>query len=446
MDWRTKPAEPSARPVPPADERPTALIPAERYTSPEFAQREWDAVWLHSWHLVCRDQDILDVGDYVEFELGDQSVLLVRADDDTVKGYYNSCLHRGMQLRKGCGTMSEIRCPYHSWCWNLDGSIAEVLDPYEYHPSLITPEALQLPEIRVETWAGFYFVNFDDDAVSLHEHLGPVVEEMAPYKIENMVYKSHRRVVVPANWKTVVDNFGETYHIPSIHPQALPFADDVNEIVENLGDHTIMKVPTFQPSARLAESVDQLTQLEQMLGVLVDFELIDAAETEVLAELRDSFAESAEPDFVRKAVIEHRRAKAVTLGVPDLTDDQLIDDWDIHIFPNMEFNVLFDQLFGYVVHPNGLDPDSCIFEIISLTQPKPGQALPFCELEVIDDYATYPWNGVLSQDLSVFHRMQQGMHAKRFPGLRFATYRERGLRHTHEVLDRWLARHEARER
>ena len=178
-------------------------------------------------------------------------------------------------------------------------------------------------------------------------------------------------MVVPANWKTVVDNFGETYHIPSIHPQALPFADDVNEIVDNLGEHTIMKVPVFQASARLAETVDELTQLEAMLGVLVDFELIDAAEIDLLQELKDSFPDSPEPDVIRKSVVEHRRAKAVTLGIPDLTDEQLIDDWDVHIFPNIELNVLFDQLFGYVVHPNGTDPDSCIFEIISLRNPSP---------------------------------------------------------------------------
>src|SRR5262249_379727 len=155
---------------------------------------------------VCRDQDIPDVGDYFELELGDQSVLVVRTDDELVKAYANACLHRGMQLRKGCGTMTEIRCPYHSWCWNLDGSIAEALDPSEYHPSLLPPDALRLPELRVETWAGFYFVNFDDDADTLYDHLGPVVEELAPYKIENMVYKSHRRAVMPANWKTVIDN------------------------------------------------------------------------------------------------------------------------------------------------------------------------------------------------------------------------------------------------
>ena len=181
MDWRTKPAEPTARPIPSPAERPTDLIPAERYVSREWAQREWDNVWMHSWHLVCRDQDIPDVGDYIEFELGDQSVLLVRTDDDTVTGYYNSCLHRGMQLRKGCGSMTEIRCGYHSWCWNLDGSIAEVLDPYEYHPSLITDDALRLPEIRVETWGGWYFVNFDDDAVPLLEHLSPLAEELSAY-------------------------------------------------------------------------------------------------------------------------------------------------------------------------------------------------------------------------------------------------------------------------
>jgi phenylpropionate dioxygenase-like ring-hydroxylating dioxygenase large terminal subunit len=442
LDWRIGPAEPTTRPIPPPEERPTNLIPAAHYTSPEFARREFEGVFMHAWHLVCRDQDILDVGDYIEFQLGDQSVLVVRVEEDVVKGYHNACLHRGMQLRKGCGSTTELRCGYHSWCWNLDGSIKEIMDPYEYHPSLITPEALQLPEVRVETWGGFYFINFDDEAPSLLEHLGPVAEALAPYKLENMVYKSHRRVVLPANWKTVVDNFGETYHIPTIHPQSLPYADDVNEIVENLGDHTIMKVPVMKPSARLVEQVDQITQLESMLEVLVDFELIDAGEKEILEDLRASFPEDAEPDVIKKSLLEYRRDKAIKLDVPDLTDEQLLDDWDVHIFPNVEVNILFDQLFGYAVHPNGLDPDSCVFEIISLTQPKPGEPLPQCELEVVDDYRTYPWNGVLAQDLSVFANMQQGLHSRTFPGMRFATYRERGLRHTHEMILRWLEKYE----
>jgi phenylpropionate dioxygenase-like ring-hydroxylating dioxygenase large terminal subunit len=442
MDWRTGPAEPTARPVPPPDQRPTGLIPAERYTSNEFARREFEAVFMHSWHLVCRDQDIPDVGDYLEFELGDQSVLVVRVEDELVKAYYNVCLHRGMQLRKGCGTTSELRCGYHSWCWHLDGSLKEVLDPYEFHPSLITSDALRLGEVRVETWGGFYFVNFDEGAPSLLDHLGPVVETLTPYKLENMVYKSHRRVVLPTNWKTVVDNFGETYHIPTIHPQALPYADDVNEIVENLGCHTIMKVPVMQPSARLVEQVDQLTQLQAMLDVLVDFELIDGAEKEILETLRRSFPADAEPDVIKKSLLEYRRDKAVKLGVPELTDEQLLDDWDVHIFPNIEVNILFDQLFGYVVHPNPTDADSCVFEVISLTQPTPDAPWPSCQLEKIDDYRTYPWNGVLTQDLSVFASMQKGLHSRGFPGMRFATYRERGLRHTHETIDRWLEHYE----
>jgi phenylpropionate dioxygenase-like ring-hydroxylating dioxygenase large terminal subunit len=442
MDWRTGPAEPTARPVPGPDQRPTRLIPAERYTSNDFARREFEGVFMHSWHLVGRDQDILDVGDYLEFEVGDQSILVVRVEDELVKAYYNVCLHRGMQLRKGSGTTSELRCGYHSWCWNLDGSLKEVLDPYEFHPSLITPDALHLREVRVETWGGFYFVNLDDEAPSLLDHLGPVVDTLAPYKLENMVYKSHRRVVLPTNWKTVVDNFGETYHIPTIHPQALPYADDVNEIVENLGDHTIMKVPVMQPSARLVEQVDELTQLEAMLDVLVDFELIDGAEKEILETLRGSFPADAEPDVIKKSLLEYRRDKAVKLGVPDLTDEQLLDDWDVHIFPNIEVNILFDQLFGYVVHPNPNDADSCVFEVIGLTQPTPGAPWPNSQLEKIDDYRTYPWNGVLSQDLSVFATMQQGLHSRGFPGMRFASYRERGLRHTHEMIDRWLEHYE----
>jgi hypothetical protein len=179
-----------------------------------------------------------------------------------------------------------------------------------------------------------------------------------------------------------------------------------------------------------------------MLDVLIDFELIDAGERKVLAELRDTMPDNPAPNTIKNALIAYRRNKAIELGVPDISDEQFLEDWDVNIFPNVEINILFDQFFGYAVHPSGTDPESCVFEIISLTQPKPDEPVPDYQLEWVDDWRCYPWNGVLSQDLSIFEGAQRGLHSRRFPGLRFASYRESGLRHTHAVIDRWLAKYE----
>jgi phenylpropionate dioxygenase-like ring-hydroxylating dioxygenase large terminal subunit len=441
MDWRLHPAEPTARRIVPPEERSDTLIPVERYISPDFARLEFERVFMHSWHMVCREQDLPDVGDYVEFELGDQSVLVVRAREDLVKAYYNSCLHRGMQIRKGRGSTTELRCGYHSWCWNLEGSLVEVKDPYDFHPALINPEATCLPEVRVESWGGWYFVNFDDTAQPLLQHFGPLAEALAPYRPENMVYSSHVRTVLPANWKTVIDNFGEVYHNAILHPQSLPYSDEVNEIAWNVGDHTIVDVPVMQPSPRLADRIDPIAQLETMMEVLVEFELVDANEKKILEDLRLTLPSNVDPDAVKNEFIKHRREKALTLGIGDLTDPQLLNDWDVHIFPNMLFNFMFDQVVGYVVHPNGLDPDSCLFELISLTHLMPGQPVPSVELEVVDDWRDYPWAEVILQDLRMFERMQRGLHSRKFPGMRFSTYKESGPRHTHATLDRWFERY-----
>lgn len=441
MDWHTRPAEPTARPIVPAEERPSSLIPVERYISPEFARFEFERVFMHAWHMVCRWQDLQDIGDYVEFELGDQSILVIRVSPDLVKAYYNTCLHRGMQLRKGCGNTTELRCGYHSWCWNLDGSLAEIRDPYEFHPSLINPDELRLPEARVESWGGWYFVNLDDDAEPLLNHLGTLAEELSSYSLEDAVYTSHVRTILPANWKTVIDNFGEVYHNATLHPQSLPYSDEVNEIVRHLGDHTIVEVPVMQTSPRLADQVDQLAQLEMMMSVLVEFELIDAREVEILKALQTDLPADETGDAVREAFVGYRREKASRLGLQGLSDSQLIGDWDVHIFPGMLFNFFFDQVVGYVVRPNGLDPDSCIFELISLTHLEPGQKAPWVELEEVDDWQAYPWAEVILQDLCLFERMQAGLHSKKFHGLRLSAYKEGGVRHTHGALERWLQKH-----
>jgi phenylpropionate dioxygenase-like ring-hydroxylating dioxygenase large terminal subunit len=435
--WRARTTEPHRRSISPPEERSHVLVPSERYLSADFARREFEGVFMHAWNLVCREEELLDVGDYHEFTLGGQSVVLVKATDDGVKAFHNVCLHRGMQLCRGSGTMSEIRCGYHSWCWNLDGSLNEVIDPYEYPPDLISPEALHLRELRVETWGGFYFINFDKDAPSLLDHLGQLVPILAPYKLEQMRYQRHWRVQLPVNWKIVMDNFSETYHFPTLHPQTMPLANEVDETVWPVGDHTVMRVPVAQPSRRIPGQLSGATQIRYMLDVP---ELVDVAERAMLEEVLASSGPNLTPEAVVGSIIAHRRSQALALDITGLSDEQLVEDWDVHIFPNVELNVLFDQVFGYIVYPDQHDPRLCTLDIISLVQPQPDAEYSTIDTEMVEDYRAYPWIPVIGQDMNVFERVQIGIQSRAFPGMRFSSYRELGLLHTHETIDRWLNR------
>src|SRR5260370_41984836 len=91
-----------------------------------------DGLWSGVWQMACRDQDIVNPGDFYEYRILDQSVLVVRQEDGGVKALSNACRHRGRPLGHGCGTVSEFRCPYHAWTYNIDGSIKSIPSPEEF--------------------------------------------------------------------------------------------------------------------------------------------------------------------------------------------------------------------------------------------------------------------------------------------------------------------------
>lgn len=98
-------------------------LPHWCYTSSEFFQHECNKIFLKSWQFVCRVDEIPKAGNYLCFDGLGGSVILVRADDKTIKAFANSCRHRGSRLLAGEGQCTRIVCPYHSWVYDVDGSL-----------------------------------------------------------------------------------------------------------------------------------------------------------------------------------------------------------------------------------------------------------------------------------------------------------------------------------
>ncbi len=203
------------------------FIPKARYLSPEFAALEQERLWSRVWQVACREEELAEPGAYVEYTIGDQSVLVVRDDDGRVNAFHNACVHRGTALAEGCGTFAggSIRCPYHGWCYALDGRVTHVVDAHEFGT---LPADLRAQPVRAERWGGFVFVNLDPDAEPLLEFLDPLPTLLAPYRMHDMRFRSYLTTVLPANWKAVVDAFNEGYHVQGLHPQILPWTDDVS--------------------------------------------------------------------------------------------------------------------------------------------------------------------------------------------------------------------------
>src|SRR5207245_847508 len=99
------------------------LVPKDRYISREFLDLEMERLWTRVWQVACREEEIAEPGAYVEYTIGDQSILVVRSAPDEISAYTNSCLHRGTRLAEGTGSFARgrIQCRYHGWCDALDG-------------------------------------------------------------------------------------------------------------------------------------------------------------------------------------------------------------------------------------------------------------------------------------------------------------------------------------
>ena len=416
---------------------PDPVIPAHRYVSRAYARKEWEGLWRRAWLVACREDDLRDVGDYEEFTIGDQSILIVRSAKDRLQAFHNACLHRGTRLKRGCGTATELRCMFHAWCWNLDGTNREITDAHDF-PG-VRAEDLKLSEARIGTWAGFVFVNLDATAEPLEAYLGEIPARFERFKLGEMRVQSHRRTIVAANWKVPIDNFNESYHVVGLHPQQLPFIDDTNVVYETTGLHSVELCRSGVPSARLKGAFDEDDVLDLMLDARrATFHQGDEAASNAMR----AFDSLTVPDGQRARdvilALKRKRLQAAGRDASTLSDSDLIDGNGLHLFPNTVLFMSYGEAFIVRTRPNGLDPDSSVFEIINLEFRAAGDARRRTPVQDVDDVDAHDWGLVIEQDLRCFREVQIGLHSESLPGLRLARYQEQRIRHMHRNLEQYV--------
>jgi phenylpropionate dioxygenase-like ring-hydroxylating dioxygenase large terminal subunit len=203
-------------------ERPHAL-PAWVYNHPEMTRLEHERILLPSWQIVCHVNSIPKAGDYATFDLGPESVLVLRDRDGSIRGFHNVCRHRGARLLDGAGNCAAaITCPYHGWTYRHDGGLIG-MPLRESFPGLDRAE-LGLRPVAVDTAFGFVFVCLATPAqggrpAPVAATWGRLGEELAPYHLEDMVPLGPiSSDVWHVDWKIAMDNYLESYHVPIGHP------------------------------------------------------------------------------------------------------------------------------------------------------------------------------------------------------------------------------------
>ncbi len=201
----------------PLDEAET--MPPWVYTSDEFYRREVDRIFMKVWNFMGHVDQVPEPGDYKALEFAGVPFILCRDEAGELRAFANSCRHRGSKVAKGSGNAKEFMCPYHGWCYGLDGRLTATVDMDATKD--FRNEDYGLIPIAIDTWGGFIFVNFDPLCESLQSYLGDLPDNLASHRLEDMANVRTVEFELNHNWKLFVENAKESYHIAVVHRETI---------------------------------------------------------------------------------------------------------------------------------------------------------------------------------------------------------------------------------
>ncbi len=404
----------------------TAVIPKEYYTSPAFMEREWAALWTKVWLMACREDAIPEAGDHYVHDVGRESILVVRQRDGSVRAFFNVCQHRGNRVAPpGVGhTDDTLKCGYHHWEYDLNGRIRRIPDIETFPQGAPCHGLVELP---CDSWGSFVWFTMNPEPEPLLEFLDPLPGQLDPYHFERMVMTRDWTVEWDCNWKTSVDAFNESYHVQGIHPQLLYYLDDFNVRIDCFDRHSRYIVPFATVSHRVSDT----TEIPPLIKLI----------------MREADMEPADFDGrvedVRHAVQQWKRehGPAAGLDYTELSDDQLTDDYNYLIFPNVTLNTHADDLMLFRHRPHPTDPDRMFFDLQNFRLLKSDEEPPLRRPRHLQfRHGEKSLGRVLDQDAANLPRVQAGMHSAAFEGL-WLGKQETRIRHFHKVIADYFGRH-----
>ncbi len=395
------------------------------------------------WQVAAREEELAQPGDFVEYTIGDESILVVRAGDGTIGAFHNSCRHRGTRLAAGAGAFADgcIQCPYHGWQYDLDGALVRVVDAEEFTN---LPDGLALRSVRVDCFGGFVFVNLDRDAKPLLEFLDPLPTLLAPYHLERMRLRSYRTTIIDANWKAVVDAFNEGYHVQGLHPQILPWTDDVSIEYEQLGTHAHYgRLPgarrALRPSPRLGLAPDEYDEGEILAGLVAGLGgAFLGAERDAVDELRASGPPAGQTLLEAYQVRRRELLQARGVDTSGFAADQMTSADDVHWFPNLVGPIYPGSALLFRVRPYGRDPDRSIKDTWVLEWPPDDSEWQMPPRRFTADWTERNWGTITEQDYANLAEVQRGMRSSGCDGVWLNPRQEGNILQMHRVIDRYL--------
>jgi phenylpropionate dioxygenase-like ring-hydroxylating dioxygenase large terminal subunit len=425
-------------------------VPTEAYISPDYARAERDRLWRKVWLQAGRLEDIPEVGDFITFDIIDDSVIVVRASETELHAFHNVCPHRGRKLvdtppgkRNARGTRRNFICGYHGWTFGLDGANTYLEHKEDWQAHLCGGRA-DLSFVKVDTWGGWIWINLDPGSMPLADYLHPAAGMLDPYGLQNMRPRWRRWVIFECNWKVAMEAFCETYHVATTHPEFMEFGQ-FRGWARNQGLHSNIgyDAPKGQEEdsgkLRLGAGEDPRLTTADMQNFTWANANTNTTMTlvGVANRLKDELPEGTPAAEVSAYWIGTARKEDAMRGVIWPTVDpkhtaQAGTSWQI--FPNFQIGHAVNNMLCYQARPYGTDPDKCIFEAAVYELWPEGEA-PETEW---DYTAPTDWPPVLQQDFANMAAVQQGMKNLGFRGAQPNPYMERSVASLHMNLSKFM--------
>ena len=397
-----------------------------RYTSKEWHDREVERLWKRVWQFACREEEIPEPGDHLRYDIAGASFLIVRTESGAIKAYPNACLHRGRMLKEFDGHTSELRCPFHGFCWHLDGALKDIPAGWDFPH--VDADEFSLPELPTATWAGFVFINPDPDCAPFEEHIRDLKSQFERWDLGALYIEAHVAKVMPCNWKIAQEAFCEAYHVNATHPQVMRSLGDVNSQVDIWENCARVITPGVTPSPLLDYQITD----EDMLRAMMD--LPPDADVPQIPEGVNARA------FM--AALSRNGLRAVAGDkVDEYCDAEIVDSIDYTLFPNFHPWGAFNKIV-YRFRPNGNDHRSCIFECFMLApfqgeRPAPAKIHWLKEDEKWSSALGF-LGKVFDQDCFNMPKVQQGLESTYRTGITLSKYQESKVRWLHHKLSEWV--------
>ncbi len=424
-----------------------AALEGRRYTSRASFRREWESMWTRVWLLLGRESEIPEPGDWQREDVGPESILMVRQRDGSVHAFYNVCQHRGNRLvTDSNGHVNRFVCRYHAWAFLPDGELVYAQDADDFAEGNPCGK-LRLERLRCETFAGFIWINMDPDCVDLRTFLGPIWDDWSRYELAGWKRYLARTTTLPCNWKVVMDNFNESYHVPVVHrPRGTP--------EERQRMHS--GVDTDRRTTRFDMSDEGHNRMIMRGGYAGVSQNDDGSIGEPLRSIMAEW--DLDPDDFRGRGMQTRealqRAKR-QLGpgrgythYSTLTDDQLTDACHYTLFPNFAVSLWADGFHFLRVRPHAKDPEQCVFDNWWYASQPEGETAPVRTTAAIvsrDHEAKHEvfelgavsMGRTIDQDIEIFPLQQAGFRSRGYKRAYLAGQEGR-VRRYHEVLDQYM--------